>query len=58
MTGDLIRSRHVARDFVGHEQADFLQQAPEAGRTALLFAQQRELVLDQGMVHHLNAGQG
>jgi hypothetical protein len=41
--------RHVARDLVGHQHADLVQQAPEAVGAAVLLPHERQLVLDQRM---------
>ena len=50
---DLVH-RHVAGDFVGHQQPDLAHEPPEARGAGLLLAQQRELVLHEGMVDHVN----
>jgi len=44
-----VLQRHVARDFVGHQRGEFAQQAAEAVGARVLFAHQRELVLDEGV---------
>ena len=42
--------RHVARDLVGHQHADLVEQAAEAVGAAVLLPHQRQLVLDQRVV--------
>ena len=46
--------RHFARHLVGHQHADFVQQAAETVRAAVLLAHQRQLVLDQRVVDDVN----
>ena len=49
---------HVTGDFVGHQAAEFIQQAAETVGAGVLVAHQRELVLHQRMVDQVDVGAG
>ena len=49
---------HVARHLIGHQAAEFAQQAAKAVGAGVFFAHQRELVLHQRVVDQVHMGAG